>query len=75
VDKIIIAQESIRKLCNTINPGSFSSIANINYSDLASCNMRFVGIYGNRDPVAGLLRILGVIDDEVYVYECREAVR
>ncbi|KAJ3115004.1 hypothetical protein HDU96_001355 [Phlyctochytrium bullatum] len=66
VDKIIIAQESIRRLCNRMAKSSFQAISKIDFDALAKVDVHFAGVYGNREPLAKLLLHLNAITQETF---------
>ncbi|CAG8464426.1 13684_t:CDS:10 [Dentiscutata erythropus] len=65
VDKIIISQNSLKKLCNIIVPNSFKSISEINYASLNSKSLNFTGIYGTRESIAKYLLQSNLIDEQM----------
>ncbi|CAG8494394.1 3991_t:CDS:2 [Acaulospora morrowiae] len=66
VDKIIISQEFLRKLCNDMVPNSFKSISEVNYASLNSRSLGLVGIYGNRETIARYLLQKNAIDEKIH---------
>ncbi|KAG1848072.1 hypothetical protein DFJ58DRAFT_746884 [Suillus subalutaceus] len=65
VDKIIIAQDSLRAFTNTICPGSYVSMTKVKFSVLDGLNVKPIGIYGSKEEIARLLLSLGVVDDHI----------
>jgi len=65
VDKIIIAQDSLRAFTNTICPGAYVSMTKVNFGALDGLIMKPVGVYGSKEEIARLLSSLGVVDDDV----------
>jgi hypothetical protein len=65
VDKIIISKECLEKLCNDLDPSSFKSIYDINYTKLNSKSLRLIGCYGNRILIAKFLFNKNLIDQQV----------
>ncbi|KAG1848095.1 hypothetical protein DFJ58DRAFT_729994 [Suillus subalutaceus] len=65
VDKIIIAQDSLRAFTNTICPGAYVSMTNVDFSALDGLFVKPVGIYGSKEEIVRLLSSLGVVDDHV----------
>ncbi|KAG0697668.1 hypothetical protein DFH29DRAFT_140617 [Suillus ampliporus] len=65
VDKIIIAQDSLRAFTNTICPGAYVSMTKVNFSALDGLTVKPVGIYGSKDEIVRLLSSLGLVDDHV----------
>lgn len=68
MDKIIISQSDVKRLCDDIIPGSFRSISKIDYEKLNSRQIHLIGIYGRNSLIAKLLLDKGIIDDEMYAY-------
>ncbi|RHZ89869.1 hypothetical protein Glove_9g267 [Diversispora epigaea] len=66
VDKIIISQSDVKKLCNDMIPGSFKSISKINYEKLNSCHIHLIGVYGQNSLIAKLLLDKGIVDEKTY---------
>ncbi|CAG8652939.1 13591_t:CDS:2, partial [Acaulospora morrowiae] len=66
VDKIIISQEFLRKLCNDMVPNSFKSISEVNYASLNSRSLGLVGIYGNRETIAEYLLQKNAINKTIH---------
>ncbi|KAG1809692.1 uncharacterized protein BJ212DRAFT_1379102 [Suillus subaureus] len=65
VDKIIIAQDSLRAFANTICPGSYVSMTKVKFSALDGLIVKPIGIYGSKEEIARFLLSLSVIDDHV----------
>ncbi|RIA83800.1 hypothetical protein C1645_833247 [Glomus cerebriforme] len=66
VDKIIISQQDIKRLCNKIMPNSFKSISKINYEKLNSRSIRLIGCYGRNELIAKFLFTKNIIDQKSY---------
>ncbi|OJA15113.1 hypothetical protein AZE42_09078 [Rhizopogon vesiculosus] len=67
VDKIIIAQDSLRTFINTVCPGAYVSMTKVNFGALDRFIVKPIGIYGSKEEIVRLLSSLGVIDDHVAV--------
>ncbi|KAG2340343.1 hypothetical protein BDR05DRAFT_889963 [Suillus weaverae] len=65
VDKIIIAQDSLRTFTNAICPGAYVSMTNVDFSALDCFTVKPIGIYGSKKEIVRLLSSLGVVDDHV----------
>jgi hypothetical protein len=65
VDKIIIAQDSLRTFTNTICPGAYVTMTNVDFSMLDGLFVKPIGIYGSKVEIVRLLSSLGVINDYV----------
>ncbi|CAG8829268.1 5055_t:CDS:2, partial [Gigaspora rosea] len=64
-DKIIISTESLKKLCNDLEPDSFKSISNIDYAKLNHAKLKLIGCYGNHVLIAKLLLKNNIIDEQI----------
>lgn len=65
MDKIIIAQDSLRAFINTICPGAYVSMTKVNFSALDRIIVKPVGVYGSKQEIVRLLLSLGVVEDHV----------
>ncbi|KAG0701346.1 hypothetical protein DFH29DRAFT_990130 [Suillus ampliporus] len=65
VDKIIIAQDSLRAFINSICPGTYVSMTKVNFSVLDRFIVKPVGVYGSRSEIVRLLSSLGVVDEHI----------
>ncbi|KAG2347680.1 hypothetical protein BDR05DRAFT_927599 [Suillus weaverae] len=65
VDKIIIAQDSLRAFTNTICPGAYVSMTKVKFSVLDGLIVKPVGVYGSKEEIARLLLSLGIVDDNI----------
>jgi hypothetical protein len=65
VDKIIIAQDSLQTFTNTICPGAYVSLTNVDFSVLDGLMVKPIGVYGSKEEIVRLLSSLGVVDDRV----------
>jgi hypothetical protein len=63
VDKIIIAQDSLRAFTNTICPGSYVSMTKVKFNALDALIVEPIGVYGSKEEIVRLLLSLGVVDD------------
>ncbi|CAG8819110.1 7243_t:CDS:2, partial [Racocetra persica] len=66
IGRIIISTESLKRLCNDLEPNSFKSISNINYKKLNHTKLKFIGCYGNHILIAKLLLKTKTIDKAMY---------
>ena len=67
VDKIIIAQDSLRHFLNDISPGAYMSLTKVDFKALDKFQIKPTGIYGSKDEIVRLLRCVAVIDDAMYM--------
>ena len=65
MDKIIIYEKSLEKLCNDMDPLSFKSISEISYAALNSISFRLIGCYGNHALIAKLLLKKNLINEQL----------
>jgi hypothetical protein len=63
VDKIIIAQDSLKAFVNGISPGAYASLTKVDFKALDKCGVKPVGIYGSKEEIARFLLSFGVVDD------------
>ncbi|KAG8993098.1 hypothetical protein FRB94_011064 [Tulasnella sp. JGI-2019a] len=64
VDKIIIAQDSLKSLVNSLSPGAYTSITKINFAALDRVSINAVGLYGSKSELVRVLRETGAVDEE-----------
>ncbi|KAG1840861.1 hypothetical protein C8R48DRAFT_739797 [Suillus tomentosus] len=64
VDKVIIAQDSLRAFINSVCPGTYVSMTKVNFSALDRFIVKPVGVYGSKSEIVRLLSSLGVVDEE-----------
>ncbi|KAG2040447.1 hypothetical protein BDR03DRAFT_892378 [Suillus americanus] len=65
VDKVIIAQDSLRAFINSVCPGTYVSMTKVNFSALDRFIVKPVGVYGSKSEIVRLLSSLGVVDEEI----------
>ncbi|CAG8668355.1 6589_t:CDS:2, partial [Ambispora gerdemannii] len=66
VDKIIIWQQHVKRLCNELVPRSFKSISKIDYKKLNSKSVHLIGCYGRNEMIAKFLLNKNAIDQTNY---------
>ncbi|KAG9013251.1 hypothetical protein FRB93_000774 [Tulasnella sp. JGI-2019a] len=64
VDKIIIAQDSLKSLIDTLSPGAYISIRKINFAALDNVSIKTVGLYGSKSEIVRLLRKAGAVENK-----------
>ncbi|KAG8979786.1 hypothetical protein FRB94_011737 [Tulasnella sp. JGI-2019a] len=64
VDKIIIAQDSLKSLINALSPGAYTSITKIDFATLDQVSIKAVGLYGSKSELVRVLRETGAVDEE-----------
>ena len=67
VDKIIIAQDSLRHFLNDISPGAYMSLTKVDFKALDKFQIKPTGIYGSKDEIVRFLRYVAVVDDAMYM--------
>ncbi|KAJ3120910.1 hypothetical protein HK098_004122 [Nowakowskiella sp. JEL0407] len=65
VEKIMVSDLYVRKLCNDWEPKSFE-IGEVHFSQLDRHSTDFEGIYGNRTAIAAFLREENLISNDLY---------
>ncbi len=67
VDKVIIAQDSLKRFVNTICPGSYVSVTKVDFKALDQFMIKPLGIYGSKVEIVRLLRSLNAVNDDMCV--------
>ncbi len=67
VDKIIIAQDSIKCFLNEISPNAYVSLTKVDFKALDKFQVKPIGIYGSKEEIVRFLVSVAVIDDTMYV--------
>ncbi|CAE6410562.1 unnamed protein product [Rhizoctonia solani] len=55
VEKVLIDQECLRRLLNTLLPGSYESVSKIDFKALDKCAIKPLGIYGSKAEIIQFL--------------------
>ncbi|KAF9228234.1 hypothetical protein BS17DRAFT_850512 [Gyrodon lividus] len=63
VDKIIIAQDSLKTFVNEICPGAYASLTKVDFKALDKRGVKPAGIYGSKEEIVRFLLSFGVVDD------------
>ena len=63
VDKIIIAQDSLRDFVNAICPGAYLSLTRVDFKALDNLALKPVGVYGSKEEIVRFLSSIGAVDD------------
>jgi hypothetical protein len=66
VDKMVISPR-IRGLVETLSPGAFRHLTDIDLEALDQVIVKPLGIYGSKSEIVRYLKSYGAISDEVYV--------
>ncbi|CAE6457334.1 unnamed protein product [Rhizoctonia solani] len=56
VEKVLIDQDGLRRLLNTVLPGSYESVSKIDFKALDKCAIKPLGIYGSKPEIVRFLR-------------------
>ncbi|CUA74255.1 hypothetical protein RSOLAG22IIIB_05485 [Rhizoctonia solani] len=64
VEKIVIDQLSLGQFLNTVQPGSYHSVSNINLNELDKLSIRPLGVYGIRPEIIKFLHQAQYLNDE-----------
>jgi hypothetical protein len=67
VDKVIIAQDPLKRFINAICPGSYASVTKVDFKALDQFMIKPLGIYGSKDEIVRFLRSINAIDEDMYV--------
>ncbi|KAI9443965.1 hypothetical protein H4582DRAFT_1049491 [Lactarius indigo] len=65
VDKVIIAQDSLRRFINAISPGAYATITKVDFKILDRLAIKPLGIYGCKDEIVRLLLSIGAVDEKL----------
>lgn len=63
VDKVIIAQDGLKRLINDLSPGVYVALTRIDFKILDSLTVRPIGVYGDRLEIIKFLSSLKVLDE------------
>ena len=67
VDKVIIAQDSLKGFINTICPGSYASLTKVDFKALDRFMIKPLGIYGSKAEIVRYLRSLDAVNEDMYM--------
>ena len=67
MDKIIIAQDSLKRFINDLVPGAHISSTKINFKALDELSIKPMGVYGSKQAIAQLLFSIKVINRDTSV--------
>lgn len=65
VDKVIIAQDSLKCFINTICPGSYASLTKVDFKALDRFMIKPLGIYGSKVEIVRFLRSLNAVNEDI----------
>ena len=67
VDKVIIAQNSLKRFINTIRPESYASLTKVNFKSLDRFMIKPLGIYGSKVEIVRFLCSLNAVNEDMCV--------
>jgi hypothetical protein len=67
VDKVIIAQDSLKRFINTICPESYASLTKVDFKALDRFMIKPLGIYGSKVEIVRFLRSLDAVNEDMCV--------
>jgi len=67
VDKVIIAQDSLKRFINTICPESYASLTKVDFKTLDHFMIKPLGIYGSKVEIVRFLRSLNAVNEDMCV--------
>jgi hypothetical protein len=67
VDKVIIAQDSLKRFINTICPESYASLTRVDFKALDRFTIKPLGIYGSKVEIVRFLRTLNAVNEDMCV--------
>ncbi|KAI0250874.1 hypothetical protein BJV78DRAFT_526274 [Lactifluus subvellereus] len=65
VDKVIIAQDSLKRFINATAPGTYASITKVDFKALDRLMIKPLGVYGSKDEIVRLLRSINAVTEDV----------
>ncbi|KIJ09825.1 hypothetical protein PAXINDRAFT_102165 [Paxillus involutus ATCC 200175] len=65
VEKIIIAQDSLRDFVDAVRPGAYVSLTKVNFKALDQYIVKPIGIYGSKEEIVRFLCSIDRIDDNM----------
>ena len=74
VDKIIIAQDTLREFINALSPGAYTSLTKVDFRALDNLMIKPMGVYGSRQEIVRFLLSIGAIDDATLVHLSRRMI-
>jgi hypothetical protein len=65
VDKVIIAQDSLKRFINAMSPGAYASITKVDFKALDQLMIKPLGIYGPKGEIVRLLLSINAVNEDV----------
>ena len=63
MDKVIIAQEHVGRLINTLSPYAYRDLTKVDFKSMDNVHVKPLGVYGSKQEIVRFLKQLGTIDD------------
>lgn len=67
MDKIIIAQDSLKRFINAICPGAHANVTKVDFKALNSFMIKPLGVYGSKVEIVRLLRSFDAVNEHMCV--------
>jgi hypothetical protein len=67
VDKVIIAQDPLKRFINAISPGSYASVTKVDFKALDEFMIKPLGVYGSKVEIIRFLRSLNAVNEDTCV--------
>jgi hypothetical protein len=65
VDKVIIAQDSLKHFINAMSPGAYTSITKVDFKTLDRLMTKPLGVYGSKVGIVRLLRSINIVSEDL----------
>jgi hypothetical protein len=65
VDKVIIAQDSLKRFINAMSPGTYASITKVDFKALDQLMIKPLGVYGSKVEIVRLLLSINAVNEDV----------
>jgi hypothetical protein len=67
VDKIIIAQDSLKQFMNAICPGTYVNVTKVDFKALNRFMIKPLGVYGSKVEIVRFLQSLNAVNEHMCV--------
>ena len=67
VDKVVIAQDSLKRFINKIRPESYASLTQVDFKALDHFMIKPLGIYGSKAEIVRFLRSFNAVNEDMCV--------
>ncbi|EMD40863.1 hypothetical protein CERSUDRAFT_121499 [Gelatoporia subvermispora B] len=65
VDKVVIAQEHLQRLMNSISPGVYTSLTKVDFTVFDKVTLHLLGIYGSKSEIVRFLVSMNAVNAEI----------